>query len=115
MADIRFEVHHKFAVPPRQVWNELVHWAGHGKWIPLTRVKVDGGEPAVVGATFTAWTGIGRVALPVERAEHADEVTAGRRSPRADPVGCYAVVRRAKANEPGVTELFPHALTLRVS
>ena len=63
MADIRFEVQHKFAVPPRQVWNELVDWAGHGKWIPLTRVKVDGGDPTAVGATFTAWTGIGPVAL----------------------------------------------------
>ena len=63
MARVCFEVHHHFAASPLQVWNELVDWAGHGAWIPATRVAVDPGDPTAVGATFTAWTGIGRLAL----------------------------------------------------
>lgn len=63
MAHVRFEVRYHFPVPPLEVWDRLVEWAGHGDWIPATRVVVQPGHPTVVGATFTAWTGIGRLAL----------------------------------------------------
>ena len=63
MAHIRFVVRYHFSSPPQQVWNELVNWSGHGAWIPATRVVVDPGDPTAVGATFTAWTGIGKLAL----------------------------------------------------
>jgi Polyketide cyclase / dehydrase and lipid transport len=63
MAHVRFEVHHHFSASPRQVWDELIDWSGHGAWIPATRVVVDPGDPTAVGATFTAWTGFGRLAL----------------------------------------------------
>lgn len=63
MADVRFTVHYQFAASPADVWNELVDWAGHAAWIPATRVVVDPGDPTAVGATFTAWTGFGKVAL----------------------------------------------------
>jgi Polyketide cyclase / dehydrase and lipid transport len=63
MAAVRFDVRYHFDAPPRLVWDELVDWAGHGAWIPLTRVDVDLGDPTAAGTTFTAWTGFGRLAL----------------------------------------------------
>lgn len=63
MANVRFVVPYHFSAPPQRVWDELVDWAGHGAWIPATRVVVDPGDPTAVGATFTAWTGIGKLAL----------------------------------------------------
>ena len=63
MADVRFAVTTDFASPPRVVWDELVDWKAHEAWIPATRVEVDGDDPTAVGATFTAWTGFGRLAL----------------------------------------------------
>ncbi|WP_051062486.1 SRPBCC family protein [Ilumatobacter nonamiensis] len=64
MADIRFEVRHRFAAPPRRVWDELVDWQAHERWIPLTKMQVDPGDPTEVGHELTARTGVGRVALP---------------------------------------------------
>ena len=64
MAHIEFEVHHRFEASPRTVWDELVDWAGHADWIPMTRVEVESGDPTAVGARFTATTGLGRLALP---------------------------------------------------
>jgi hypothetical protein len=84
MAQVRFEVHHRFAAPARAVWDELVDWAGHAAWIPMTRVVVDpvDGDPTAVGSSFTAWTGPGRLALEdrmrVVEAAWDDEAGAGR-------------------------------------
>lgn len=63
MANVHFTVRHHFDHPPRMVWNELVDWAGHAKWIPATRVNVEAGDPLAVGARFTAWTGFGPLSL----------------------------------------------------
>jgi uncharacterized protein YndB with AHSA1/START domain len=63
MAKIHFEVQHSFDAPPVRVWEELVDWSGHAAWIPMTRVSVAPGDPTAVGATFTAWSGVGRLAL----------------------------------------------------
>lgn len=63
MGTVRFEVVHSFAATPARVWETMVDWAGHGRWIPMTRVEVGPGDPHAVGATFTAWTGPGRLAL----------------------------------------------------
>ena len=63
MADVRFVVTVDFDASPREVWDELVDWKAHEAWIPSTRVEVDAGDPTAVGATFTAWTGFGRLAL----------------------------------------------------
>lgn len=64
MATVEFEIDHRFPEPPSAVWEELVDWAGHADWIPLTRVDVEPGDPTAVGARFTATTGIGPIALP---------------------------------------------------
>jgi hypothetical protein len=63
MAKIRFEVRHSFNASPARVWEELVDWSGHAAWIPMTRIAVAPGDPQAVDATFTAWTGVGRLAL----------------------------------------------------
>ena len=63
MATVTFRVRSGFDVSPRAVWDELIDWEGHGKWIPMTRMDVQPGDPTAVGTSFTAYTGIGRVAL----------------------------------------------------
>lgn len=63
MARITFDVHHRFDHDSRTVWEDLVDWKSHENWIPMTRVKVGEGDPTDVGHEFTAWTGVGPVAL----------------------------------------------------
>ena len=63
MATIQFTVTHRFEAPPRLVWDEMLDWEGHGRWIPATRVDVDPGDPRAVGATFTGYTGVGPAML----------------------------------------------------
>lgn len=63
MADVTFQVDYTFDASPRTVWDELIDWKGHEKWIPMTRVDVATGDPTAVGAEFTAWTGVGPVSL----------------------------------------------------
>jgi hypothetical protein len=63
MAAVRFHVRHDFAAAARDVWHELVDWEGHAAWVPSTRMKVDPGDPTEVGATFTAFTGVGPIVL----------------------------------------------------
>lgn len=62
-APVRFTVVVDFEAPPKSVWDELVDWEAHGAWIPLTRTEVDGDDPTAIGASFTAWTGVGPLAL----------------------------------------------------
>ena len=63
MTDVHFVVTADFDSSSRAVWDELVDWKAHEAWIPATRVEVEGDDPTAVGATFTAWTGFGRLAL----------------------------------------------------
>lgn len=63
MAAIRFEVRQTFDSPARDLWDELIDWKGHERWIPATRVEVDPGDATAVGATFVAYTGFGRLSL----------------------------------------------------
>lgn len=64
MAHVRFDVRHRFDAPARTVWDELVDWEAHAAWIPMTKMDVAPGDPTAVGATFTATTGIGPLAMP---------------------------------------------------
>ncbi|MFT4656893.1 MAG: hypothetical protein ACJAXA_002863 [Candidatus Aldehydirespiratoraceae bacterium] len=63
MARIHFDVHHEFEQSSTVVWDELVDWAAHADWIPMTRVEVGDGAPTDVGHEFTAWTGLGPLSL----------------------------------------------------
>lgn len=63
MTPVHFVVTSDFDSPAQAVWNELVDWKAHEAWIPATRVELDDDDGAAVGATFTAWTGYGPLAL----------------------------------------------------
>ncbi len=63
VASVKFTVNRDLNLPARAVFDELVDWRGHAKWVPLTKVKVlkgDGGP----GTEFIATSGIGPLALP---------------------------------------------------
>ena len=62
-AAVRFEVRTSFDAPPRRVWEEMVDWRGHERWIPATRMQVPTADPTAVGAELTAVTGYGPLAL----------------------------------------------------
>ena len=53
------------------VWARITDWPAHGRWIPLTTVRVTSDRPDGVGATFSAFSGIGRVGFvdPMEIVE----------------------------------------------
>jgi hypothetical protein len=63
MASVRFDARRTVAAEPHAVWEELTDWSRHGAWVPATRVRAAPGDPRAPGATFTAWTGVGRLAL----------------------------------------------------
>ena len=81
MTNVQFEVRHEFDAPARAVWDELVDWEGHEAWIPATRMDVEPGDPTAVGASFTAYTGFGRVSLEdrmcVVRCDWDEETSTG--------------------------------------
>lgn len=82
MAQVHFDVRHEFSAASETVWRELVDWQGHGAWIPMTRMEVEPGEPTAPGARFTAFTGLGPLALE-DRMEVVDcdwDETAGKGS-----------------------------------
>lgn len=47
------------AAPAPVVWNRVVDWPAHGRWVPLTRVRVLTSRPGGVGARFVGRTGLG--------------------------------------------------------
>ena len=63
MALIDFTVSHQFHAPSRAVWDEMIDWPNHAKWIPATRMEVDSSDYQVEGATFTGYTGLWKLAL----------------------------------------------------
>lgn len=59
------------AAPATRTWQALVDWPAHGRWVPLTRVRVLTPSPAGVGARFVGRTGVGPVGFddPMEVVE----------------------------------------------
>jgi hypothetical protein len=57
--------------PVDRVWARITDWPVHGRWIPLTTVRVTSDRPDGVGATFVAFSGIGRLGFadPMEIVE----------------------------------------------
>jgi hypothetical protein len=47
------------AAPVERVWSRITDWPGHGRWIPLTVVRVTSERADGVGATFVGHTGLG--------------------------------------------------------
>lgn len=72
MATVVFTVSQDLTLPARDVFDELINWKGHAKWVPLTRVEIlkgDGGP----GTEFIATSGVWPLALPDRmRVDHLD-------------------------------------------
>jgi hypothetical protein len=47
--------------PAERVWPLVVDWPSHGRWVPLTSIRVLTASPAGVGARFVARTGLGPI------------------------------------------------------
>lgn len=62
MADVRFRVTRTLDLPAQAVFDELVDWAGHAAWVPLTRVRIEAGDGGP-GTVFVATSGFGPLAL----------------------------------------------------
>lgn len=81
MAHVQFEVRHSFDAPARSVWDALVDWKHHEKWVPMTKVEIGDGDNTAVGTQFTARTGPGPLALvdrmEVVRCDWNDETNSG--------------------------------------
>ena len=41
----------------------MIDWPSHARWIPATRMEVDSSDYQEKGATFTGYTGFGKLAL----------------------------------------------------
>ena len=54
-----FTVSVDVAAPAGVVWAELVDWPNHGRWAPLTAVRVTTPRPDGIGAGFVARSGLG--------------------------------------------------------
>jgi uncharacterized protein YndB with AHSA1/START domain len=84
VASVKFTVNRDLNLPARAVFDELVDWRGHAKWVPLTKVKVlkgDGGP----GTEFIATSGIGPLALPDRM--RVDELDAEAMTVRVSKIG----------------------------
>jgi hypothetical protein len=57
--------------PPERTWKAVTDWPSHGRWTPLTRVRVLTPAASGVGARFVGRTGIGPLAFddPMEVVE----------------------------------------------
>jgi hypothetical protein len=49
--------------PPQRTWERLVDWPAHGRYVPLTQVRLLTPSGSGVGARFVGRTGIGRLAF----------------------------------------------------
>jgi hypothetical protein len=62
---VRLEVAREIAASPERVWSELVDWAGQGRWIPFTQVRVVGERSTGVGTRVEALSGFRLGPVPV--------------------------------------------------
>lgn len=63
MARVFFTVSRDLPLPARTVFDELIDWAAHADWVPLTRVEILSGDGGP-GTEFVATSGVGPLALP---------------------------------------------------
>jgi polyketide cyclase/dehydrase/lipid transport protein len=49
------------AVAPARLWSMVTTWTNHGRWVPLTTVRVLTSSAGGIGARFVGRTGVGRV------------------------------------------------------
>lgn len=86
----RVEVVADVPAPADVVWDRLVDWPSHGRWVPLTRVRVLTPRPDGVGARFVGRTAVGPLGF-----DDPMEVTAWR-PPAGDVPGRCDVVKQGR-------------------
>lgn len=62
---VELRVTHATAVPAAEVWQTLVDWAGQGRWIPMTTVRVLGDRASGIGVRCEALSGFWLGRLPI--------------------------------------------------
>jgi hypothetical protein len=67
----RFEAETDVAVPPQRAWRALVDWPAHGRWVPLTTVRVLTPRREGIGTRFVGRTAVGPIGFddPMEVVE----------------------------------------------
>ena len=105
------------AAPAEQVWAALVDWERQGEWMPLTDVRVVGGDPHGVGGRIEARTGV-----PVGGGRHAGlldtvEITGWHPPQRVEVLHTGRVVRgpgifEVRARMAGATVVWTEQLDL---
>jgi hypothetical protein len=62
------------SAPPARTWQTLTDWPAHGRWVPLTTVRVLTASASGVGARFVGRTGVGPLGFddPMEVVEWAE-------------------------------------------
>jgi len=80
MARVRFSVIRDFPFPARAVFDELVDWRGHARWVPLTRVRIEQGDGGP-GTVFVATSG------PLPDRMRVDALDAERMTVRITKIG----------------------------
>jgi Polyketide cyclase / dehydrase and lipid transport len=67
----RFTSSVEVAAPIEAVWRRMTDWPVHGRWIPLTTVRVTTERPDGLGARFVARSGLGPIGFddPMEIVE----------------------------------------------
>lgn len=56
-----FAVTAESPLAPQQAWDKLTDWTRHGRYVPLTRMRVSTPPPNGVGTVFVARTALGRL------------------------------------------------------
>ena len=77
----RFTAEVEVDAPAAVVWGRLVDWPAHGRWVPLTEVRVLTPLGAGVGARFVGRTSLAALGLP--RVGFDDPMTVTEWSPPA--------------------------------
>jgi uncharacterized protein YndB with AHSA1/START domain len=86
-----FVLRRRSPAPPAAVWAVLAELAAYGRWLPLTEVHADPGEPGV-GWSFTGLTGVGRL-----RVHDVMTVTAWQPPSQPGEGGSFAVLKQGRA------------------
>lgn len=75
----RFTAVVQVAAPVEQVWQRITDWPQHGRWIPLTTVRVTSDRPDGVGATFVGRSALGPIGFddPMEVVEWSPPIDGG--------------------------------------
>ena len=80
---VAFQLTKTIPMSPERAWARLSDWSTHGEWIPMTRMQVDPADPN----RFTAWSGLGKLALEDRMQVVATSTDSDTKSCRVEKLG----------------------------